>query len=503
MPKTYADFMNEITADELYDRLIEYGLFSEKLPPIFDVSSFLDFCKLPERKVFTDKRYLYISYNSMRNINIPRPIGIPTPMAHEKLCACLSDNWDKLQKHFMNTTINQKHIVSRIHVRKMYKKDALFEMNYKNWYYDGTPEPDIFIGKRFMVCADISKCYQSIYTHVIPWALVGKQVSKQNTKNTKEWYNLIDHFTQNTKNGETHGILIGPHTSNILSEIILCKIDKELCKHWDYVRNIDDFCCYVKSREDADNFLIDLNRCLNEYGLSLNHKKTEIYELPVGIVKRWVRQLKNKSLYFGKFKPYVEYPEVQEFLDYCIELISKNKENVSILLYALKILNKNNLTYNSQIYLIKTMVALSLIYPYIVPMLGKYLFDIYNTSTSIIENAINLIYEKYLPKRYYEAAAYALYYASKYNLKITTFNIDEIINANDCILSLTSLIYCRKQNDQNSLKKLKKYAKTLKENLELEEHWAFVYECLSVGLLAEDWKKMKQAKVSFLKKEFQ
>ena len=137
---------------------------------------------------------------------------------------------------------------------------------------------------------------------------------------------------------------------------------------------------------------------------------------------------------------------MQEFLDYCIELISKNKENVSILLSALKILNKNNLTYNSQIYLIKTMVALSLIYPYIVPMLGKYLFDIYNTSTSIIENAINLIYEKYLPKRYYEAAAYALYYASKYNMKITAFNIDEIINANDCILSLTSLIYCRKQN---------------------------------------------------------
>lgn len=503
MPKTYADFMNEITADELYDRLVQYGLFSEKLPPIFDASSFLNFCKLPDRNVFTDKRYLYVSYNSMRNINIPRPIGIPTPMAHEKLCACLRDHWDKLQKHFMNTTNNQKYIVSRIHIRKMIKKDTLFEMNYKSWYYDGTPEPDIFIGKRYMVCADISKCYQSIYTHVIPWALVGKQISKHNIQNKKEWYNLIDHFTQNTKNGETHGILIGPHTSNVLSEIILCKIDKELCERWDYVRNIDDFCCYVKNREDADDFLVDLNRCLNEYGLSLNHKKTEIYELPIGIVKRWVRQLQNKSLYFGKFKPYVKYTEVQSFLDYCIELISKNKENISILLYALKILNKNNLTYNAQIYLLKTMIALSLIYPYIVPMLEEYLFDVYNASTSIIENAINLIYDKYLPKRYYEASAYALYYASRYNLKITSFNIDEIIKANDCILSLTSLIYCRKQNDKESLKKLKEYARKLKENAELEEHWPFVYECLSVGLLGEDWKKLKQANISFLKMEFQ
>ena len=27
--------MSEITADELYDRLVSYGMFSEKLPPIF------------------------------------------------------------------------------------------------------------------------------------------------------------------------------------------------------------------------------------------------------------------------------------------------------------------------------------------------------------------------------------------------------------------------------------------------------------------------------------
>ena len=51
-------------------------------------------------------------------------------------------------------------------------------MGYKNWRIDGTPEPDIFLGKRYMVTADISKCYPSIYSHAIAWALAGKSVAK-------------------------------------------------------------------------------------------------------------------------------------------------------------------------------------------------------------------------------------------------------------------------------------------------------------------------------------
>lgn len=503
MNKRYADFMNEITPNELYDRLIKHGLFSEKLPPVFDASSFLSFCKDPQRPPFSKTRQQYASYSSMRNINIPRPIGIPTPMKHERLCACLRDNWDCLQEYFNKTTSNQKYIVSRIHIRKMYNTDALFEMNYKDWRIDGDPEPDILIGKKYMVYADISKCFPSIYTHAIPWALVGKSTAKITAKEENKWYNKIDQSVRNSKYGETQGILIGPHTSNIISEIVLCKIDEELSKRWDYVRNIDDFCCYVKSRDEADDFLVDLNRWLNEYGLSLNHKKTEIHELPVGTTERWVRQIKSKSLYFGKFKPYVDYKEIQSFLDFSIELVNKNKENASIILYAMKVLKNYKLTQNAQLYLFKTITAWSLIYPYIVPLLGDYLFDVYSIPNSEIERSINLIYDKYLPKRYYEASSYALYYASKYNLTIDSFNVNGIIEANDCILSLMSLIYCRKQNNKGALASLKQYAIDLSSPSELETYWPFVYECLTVGCFTNEWEEMKKNKVSFLKREFQ
>lgn len=502
MAKTYSDFMNEITPDELYDRLIEYGLFSEKLPPIFDASSFLSYCKNTSRPVFSDKYYQYVTYDSMRNINIPRTIGIPVPMGYERLCATLRDNWSKLQSHFATTTTKQKYIVSRIHIRKMRDTDALFEMNYKNWKTDGTPEPELLIGKRYMVYADISSCFPSIYTHVIPWALVGKTTAKSN-RSSSGWYNQIDHWAQVMKNGETHGILIGPHTSNILSEIILCKIDEMLCPKWDYTRNIDDYCCYVKTQEQADEFLVDLNRALRDYGLLLNHKKTKIVELPIGAVEQWVRQIECKSNYFEKFQPYVDYKEVRIFMDFCIELMAKNKDNASIILYALKVLQGHNLTRNAKENLTKTVISLSVLYPYIVPLLDKYLFTPCSVDPKTIGQYLNLLYKQYSAKNYHEACSYVLYYAAKYDTVINPFDIDEITDKNDCILLLTALIYCRKKKDGAALKKLKDHAKQLKSNDELEEYWPFAYECLTVGFLVDDWKKMKQANVSFLKADYQ
>ena len=76
-------------------------------------------------------------------------------------------------------------------------------------------------------------------------------------------------------NRETHGIPIGPHTSNILSEIVLCAVDKELSEY-SYIRDIDDYECYVESEEVGKQFLLQLSNSLNKYGLRINHKKTTI-----------------------------------------------------------------------------------------------------------------------------------------------------------------------------------------------------------------------------------
>lgn len=46
MPKkSYYELLKEISADELFDGLLGYGLFAEKIPPFLTAENFLVFCK--------------------------------------------------------------------------------------------------------------------------------------------------------------------------------------------------------------------------------------------------------------------------------------------------------------------------------------------------------------------------------------------------------------------------------------------------------------------------
>ena len=230
MNKSYTDFMDEISSDELYEGLLAYGFFAEKLPPLFTAVPFFNYCKtIPS--TFESGWNEYIAFRTMRSINIPRHMGVPNPFKYQRLCVELKNDWNKIRNHFHLQTDGQSFRISRIHIRKEYNDKHIFKMNYKNWRVDGNPESDLLMHEkgpsRFIVRADISTCFPSIYTHSIPWALVGKEKAKQ-TVHDDTWYNRIDQACSDMRNGETHGLLIGPHTSNLLSEIISGSSDHTL-----------------------------------------------------------------------------------------------------------------------------------------------------------------------------------------------------------------------------------------------------------------------------------
>lgn len=500
--KKYSEYMNEITPDELYEGLLGYGMFAEKLPPIFTSKAFFDFCKSGNVS-FEDKPSQYVYYENIRNVNIPRPLGIPTPMSYQKLCWNLKENWSKLQNYFEKTTSNQNHKVSRIHLRKMYDKKHLFEMNYSNWRIDPNPDEDLLIDKYYMVTADISKCFPSIYTHSIPWALVGKSQAKQQ-RNKKLWFNKIDHYLQNTKHGETHGLIIGPHASNIISEIVLCKIDNNLVeKGWSYVRNIDDYTCYVTSEEKAREFLIDLQMELREFDLLINHKKTEIKELPLAAVEHWVRKINTIDVVtnYGK----VDYKNCRAYLDFAIEMAKKEGDNSSILKYAIKVLSKQKLTDNAKKYMEKTVFHLCLIYPYLVSLLDEYVFSVCETNESDIKSISNKLYEMGMSCRIFEASSYALYFSIKYKFTLDKVDALNIQKSKDCILMLLGYKYFVFYDNKEAMTDLENHAVLLAGDEEdLNQNWLFVYEILSQNSLklTDDWKLLKDAGISFVRDDF-
>ncbi len=492
--KNYYDFINEISSREIYKGLLAYGLFTEKLPPVFTARGFFDYCE-SKSPSFPQKPAEYIYYESMRNVNTPRPLGIPNPATYQLLCKYVSDIWPQLQEYFENETKGQEHIISRTHIRKMRDSKGLFSMNYKDWKADGTPEPDLLLGARYLVHADISNCFPSIYTHALSWALVGKDLAKQN-QNKAQWYNKLDFYTRNIKNGETHGLLIGPHVSNLLSEIILVKIDKALYDlGWRYIRNIDDYTCYVSTYEEGQLFLTELSEQLRAYDLTLNHKKTAIEELPTASVEHWVRKINAFTVFNDK--EIMNFKEVRAYLDMAIDLMKENNNNAAILNYAMKVLSKKQLSNNAKAYYVKTIFHLTVIYPYLVPVLEAYVFEPFGVETTMISTFSGKLYVEGIKLKNYEAVCYSLYYAIKYGFEIDELNFDTAKRSNHCLFLLFTYLYYVKKKNRSAIKLCKDFARLLQKT-EMNIFWLFIYEALPQSDLHDYWKAMKTNGVTFL-----
>lgn len=503
--------MDEISCDELYEGLLAYGLFAEKLLPVFTAVPFFHYCKtisVPFKACWNE----YIRFRTMRNINVPRLMGIPNPFKYQRVCSELRDNWDMIRAHFHEQTDGQSYRVSRIHVRKQHNEKRIFDMNYKNWRVDGNPESDLLIHEkgvsRFLVQADISTCFPSIYTHSIPWALVGKEVAKQNVKNKDIWYNRIDRACSDMRNGETHGLLIGPHTSNLLSEIILTVVDKELYeKGYRYARNIDDYNCYVNSHNEALLFLRDLEESLREFDLPLNHKKTKIIELPVGIEKNWKHQLGD----FPKVgeSGMVEYPQVNTFIDTALMLATETG-NFAIMNYAIKKLKGSKLSDNGKKLAAKRFMHMAALYPYLLHLMEKYVFTPLRVDKRDIKALSDTIYRNAANQNDYESLCYSIYFAVRYDFVLDEFEHDYeraqdyVIKSKDCLLLIMTWIYFMKQNHWNrnatQVKPLNRVARELKE-IDMDRYWLFCYEALTFDKFSGEWKSMKQAGISFIRKE--
>lgn len=149
-----------------------------------------------------------------------------------------------------------------------------------------------------MLKIDISKCFDSIYSHTIAWALFNKQIIKDNVNNSLETFGgEFDKLMQTLNANETNGIVIGPEFSRIFAELILQQIDKcifdnllhntdnnkRLIHKRDYeiFRYVDDYFVFYNSESDKDIILKEFKICLKEYKLHLNEKKSITYDKPI------------------------------------------------------------------------------------------------------------------------------------------------------------------------------------------------------------------------------
>ena len=166
---------------------------------------------------------------------------------------------------------------------------------------------------------DIAKCFPSIYSHSIGWAVKGKEFSKNNTT-TSSFENKFDKLMQWSNYNETNGIIIGPETSRIFAEIILQKIERNVLTRLkeknklrlgiDFTirRYVDDYFLFTNdfklSHEIKKEFLIELEK----YKLSINDSKTEELNVPfiTGITIARIELEKTLDSFLNSFVENVE-----------------------------------------------------------------------------------------------------------------------------------------------------------------------------------------------------
>ncbi len=135
------------------------------------------------------------------------------------------------------------------------------------------------IGKRKLFKTDIQNFYPSVYTHSIPWVLVGKSEAKRNKNDKKKYYNILDNLIQKCQLGETHGIPTGSFASRLIAEIYMCKLDEKLSEY-QYIRYVDDFEFPYNDESEKSQFYKDLNKELNSLNLKVKVEKNQIDLFP-------------------------------------------------------------------------------------------------------------------------------------------------------------------------------------------------------------------------------
>ena len=148
----------------------------------------------------------------------------------------------------------------------------------------------------YLLKADVSKCFDSIYTHTLAWAIYNKEIVKENLGEKgidKTFPGKFDKMMQRLNENETNGIVIGPEFSRIFAELILQRIDKNISERlqkggnlyhkrdYEIFRYVDDYFIFYNNEMDKSKILKEFKLALKEYHFSMNELKSINYEKPI------------------------------------------------------------------------------------------------------------------------------------------------------------------------------------------------------------------------------
>lgn len=438
--------------------MIERGYLPYEVIPAFNTKSLSDAIIniVPHLDTFShNKERKYSQYSQYSQYSIPkvkhlrRILAIPNPLYQIRLCKLIVDNWADIKtfldksKLSRSTPIISNPFLTPDEKRTFYRPIKIADI--PKWHA-------LFSNNaRYMLKTDLSRFFPTTYTHIIPWALHTKTISKL-SMNDKVLFksllgNALDQAVRDTQDKQTLGIPIGPDSSLVISEIIGTAIDVQFVNRLNSAkikykgfRFVDDFYLFFRKLADAEYALSSLYAIVNSYELELNSEKTQIVELPDILDSKWVLELRGLPIEANSGKSQSD--NLIAYFSKAFEL-SKQFPEDSVLKYALNEIADVTIEKDYwslyEALILKSMIAEPAVLPTATEIFIAYLKLKYPLNKEAIRETL---FELILYHSQYEHShevAWALWLCKSLNLRVTKEISAELSTVTDCTVALVAL----------------------------------------------------------------
>ena len=462
----------------LKKNLLKNEFFPSELPPCFNTHDLANYAQevIDIAKSFGRKYSVPLTYSGYKSESSRRKFAIPNPYHYCKIVDLIVENEDVIGGIFEKSKYSLTAPTNKSPKdNQPYSKKSTSVADTKNEIEKA------YQNNKYEIRLDINAFFDNVYTHSIPWAMHGIEISKQRRNDDTLLGNKLDKYIRALNYDQTNGILVGNAVSRIISEIILCTIDEQIQNKFADIqcrRFVDDYYIYTSDITRVQEIIAFIRVCLARYELSFNENKIQINESPFLYGKPWVEEIKQ----YIHLQPEVLLSKL--IMEY------NNHKDISIIKYGLKVISQcdfnNNVWPAMQSRILNLWVKFPSLSDRILPILW------HNRSRITRNNLKNAVYsvidESILLNREQELV-WAAWYSKVLDVKLSQEYMIKILEANNDMASIIMLDILHKNSKEN-VDRIKQIRKGLNDRLSAldiddkgipnsllwTEHWLLAYE---------------------------
>ena len=437
-------------------RLMANGYLPAELPPPFTTVDFAHhaaaLATVWDQKTIRSFWTAAEAYSVPRYGHARRKLSIVNPVNQLHVAHLISENWNAIKTRLERSKITE----FRPQITIAGSGRAVPGIN-----FDGVNHrrAEILSSYGRYVKTDVARFYPSVYTHSIPWALLGKDWVKANFKShtfKNGFADQLDAAVRAGQQGQTVGLPIGPDTSRILSELIATEVEeiiRSTLPDFDHrsVRYVDDMLIGLREDEAVPNVLSHISSALYDYELELNAEKT--FTLGVGSPHspEWIHYIRNFNISDRKGK---QCDELDSFFEQACYLADANhRENV--MLFAAKRSASFELSESNIAHLTRWLLYSARRSPSCLSFVAEHLAALNSTVGDLPKLEIAAYIKQQIKIKadfaHTNEAAWLLFWAREIGLKIQMESLGNLTNLRSSVVAMLMLDMNQKDLIENTL----------------------------------------------------